>query len=279
MLGVVGRQSRINFEGGWYHVMNRGADHQTTFFCDSDRVEFGRLLGVGFERYGVQVHAYCLMTNHYHLLLHCPDAGLSEFMQLHSSVFTRHVNERAGRDGPLYRGRFRSIVVTDDNQLVATTRYIHRNALDLPGVDSVDRYRWSSHRTYLGHRSEPCWMRTDTVLTTFNQDRAAFGRFVADERRFSHRLHTGALNAAIDLVLDEPRTQLATAPQGVARTVMILILDRTTDGEDTKQINQVLGFSSRESRASAIRRARRRAAVDRVIELTNRNVHDVSDTS
>ena len=135
--------------------MNRGAARQATFFGDEDRVEFGRLLGVGHERFDVSVHAYCLLDNHYHLVVNCPSGRLSEFMQYLGSVLTRHVNDRVDRDGPLYRGRFRSIPVTTDRQLLASVRYVHRNAVDVHGVDRVDAYRWSSHRTYLGCRPTP----------------------------------------------------------------------------------------------------------------------------
>ena len=71
IVGAMGRAHRSDVEDGWHHLMNRGAAGQATFSCDPDRVDFGRLLGVGHERFGVEVHAYCLMTNHFHLLVHC----------------------------------------------------------------------------------------------------------------------------------------------------------------------------------------------------------------
>jgi putative transposase len=76
----------------------------------------------------------------------------SDAMQLLGAVCTRHANDRIGRDGPLFRGRFHSILIVSDAQLVASVRSVHRNALDLDGVADVLLYRWSSHRSYLGHR-------------------------------------------------------------------------------------------------------------------------------
>jgi REP element-mobilizing transposase RayT len=277
----MGRALRIDIEDGWYHVMNRGVAHQRTFFCDADRVEYGRLLGVGHERFGVEVHAYCLLPNHYHLLLHCPDAGLSEFMQVIASVFTRHVNERAGRDGPLFRGRFHSIPVVTTRQLLMTARYIHRNALDVEGVTDVATYRWSSHRTYLGHRACPPWLRTNEVLSHFDDDPRAFDRFVSVDRASTDMTTPVAdadqalVDSLIDLVLDEQSDRLSTARQGVARTVLLLLTDRLGECRTSASICEALGFPNSTAEAAACRRARRRAAaepglvavVDRVIDL------------
>ena len=158
------RPLRIDIDDGWQHVMNRGIDHADVFFVDSDRIEFGQRLADVFDRFGIRTHAYCLMDNHFHLLWHCPDGRLSDAMQRLSSLYTRHVNDRLGRDGALFRGRFHSRLITDDAHLVAAVRYIHRNALDLDGVTSARDYRWSSHRAYLGLRTPPPWLCTDHVF-------------------------------------------------------------------------------------------------------------------
>ncbi len=150
--------------------MNRGIDHADVFFADSDRVEFGQRLGDVFDRFGIRTHAYCLMDNHFHLLWHCPEGGLSDAMQRLGSLYTRHVNDRLGRDGALFRGRFHSRLITEDAHLVATVRYIHRNALDLDGVARVRDYRWSSHRAYLGLRIPPPWLCTDHVFDGWTAD-------------------------------------------------------------------------------------------------------------
>lgn len=275
----MGRAPRIDVENGWYHVMNRGAGGQATFRCDEDRVDFGRLLGTGHDRFGVIVHAYCLMTNHFHLLVQCPHRGLVDFMHLVGSSFVRHANERSGRDGPLFRGRYHSVLVRDDTQLVTAVRYIHRNALDLPGVTAVDEYRWSSHRTYLGHRRTPSWMRTDAVLAHFGGDAAAFHRFVAadsdrrDRSTSRRRRDLPAVESIADLVLEEHGDRLGGARQGVYRTVLLLVADRLGETEPASQLVERLRFAGLEAQRAAQRRARRRAASDPVlVEIVDRVV-------
>lgn len=176
MIGRMPRPPRIDIEDGWNHVMNRGIDHADVFFADSDRIEFGQRLGDVFDRFGIRTHAYCLMDNHFHLLWHCPDGRLSDAMQRLGSLYTRHVNDRLGRDGALFRGRFHSRLITDEAHLVATVRYIHRNALDLDGVTRVRDYRWSSHRAYLGLRTPPPWLCTNHVFDGWTAD--AIDRFI-----------------------------------------------------------------------------------------------------
>jgi hypothetical protein len=144
-------------------------------------------------------------------------------MQQLGSVFTRHVNERLGRDGPLFRGRFRSIAVTDDRQLLATTRYIHRNALDIVGVTDVAGYRWSSHRTYLGLRAAPPWLRTEIVLAYFAGDPDQFARFVSGDAAPS-----GLRQAACELLGSSPTPAALARARRAARAepVLLTVADR-----------------------------------------------------
>jgi REP element-mobilizing transposase RayT len=150
--------------------MNRGVDHGRVFFDDSDRIEMGSRFADIHDRFGVVVLAYCLMDNHYHCVLQCPNGGLSEAMQRLGSLYTRHVNDRLGRDGPLFRGRFASRQIADGPYLLAACRYVHRNPLVIEGIDDPADYRWSSHRTYLGLRPTPPWLRQQPAL------RVAMGR-------------------------------------------------------------------------------------------------------
>jgi REP element-mobilizing transposase RayT len=184
--------------------MNRGIDHGDVFFEDTDRIEFGQQLGAVFELFGVRMHAYCLMDTHFHLLCHCPNAGLSDAMQRLGSLYTRHVNGRLGRDGALFRGRFHSRLISDESHLVATVRYIHRNALDLPGVTRASDYRWSSHPAYLGFRRTPPWLCTDLVFSGWTGE--MIDRFVDDPLDSTLQrspVDLDALVGAIELVLAE----------------------------------------------------------------------------
>ena len=154
---------RIDYEGAWHHVMNRGARRSPIFTTAADARAFLGQIGAQNERTGIEVHAYCLMTNHFHLLVRSPDRQLSEFMQFVLSRYTRIFNHRRGYDGPLFRGRFRSKVVGTDPYLSAVSRYIARNPLDVRPPVPLDRYQWSSYGAYLGRTAPPDWLTTDVL--------------------------------------------------------------------------------------------------------------------
>ena len=160
--------------------MNRGAAGRPIFHGDVDRIELERLLGTVHERFGVQVHASCFMGNHFHLLLRCPDGGLSPSMQVVASSFTRFVNDRAGTDGPIFRGRFRSLPIVDEHQLLHVMRYIHRNPLEFVPSAALAAYRWSSFGAYLERRVPPPWLVTDELLGRFSEGRNGLARFVLE---------------------------------------------------------------------------------------------------
>jgi REP element-mobilizing transposase RayT len=157
------RPLRIDEPGGWHHVMNRGVDRAVIYVHDRDRLTFEKLMGQLAEELGIEIHAYCLMGNHYHLLLHCPHGGLSTFMQQLSSSYTRIVNDRLGRDGPLFRGRFHSVPVLSELQIARAAAYIHRNPIDIVPLAALSAYRWSSYGVYLGGRSAPSWLTRSMV--------------------------------------------------------------------------------------------------------------------
>ena len=222
---VMARSPRCDPENGWHHVMNRGVNHMAVFFDDVDRIEFGGRLADIHDRFGVQTHAYCLMGNHFHLLLHCPRGGLSLSMQRLGSVYTRHVNDRLGRDGSIFRGRFHSRLIESDAYLLAACRYIHRNPLELPTVSGPETYRWSSHRTYLGLRRRPAWLYTGVVLDLVG-GAAAFDRMVrADERPRPHTAFSESdirqLVDAAAMVLSEREAVASERIGSYARSVVL----------------------------------------------------------
>lgn len=219
--------------------MNRGVARRTTFFSDADRVEFGRLLGVASERSGVEIHAYCLMPNHFHLVVHCPAGGLSDFVQLLVGVYTRRANERSGRDGPLFRGRFRSRSIGDDSYLRTAVRYVHRNPLALPTVDRVDAYRWSSHRPYVGLRRRPTWLHTSFVLAMFDDDTGRFGGFVESADAVPQcTVDQDRLDEAVWLTVEEVAGDLDRAAQGLVRTVFNLASDMLEPGRTSPALRR-----------------------------------------
>ena len=121
------RQWRIEFPGAIYHVMSRGNDRREIFCSDNDRQRFLELLGDLSERFEVDVHAYVLMGNHYHLLLRTRQANLSKAMQWFGAAYSRNFNLLNHCDGHLFRGRFKSIIVENDAYLFRLSCYIHRD--------------------------------------------------------------------------------------------------------------------------------------------------------
>ncbi|MFP4240171.1 MAG: transposase [Rhodosalinus sp.] len=172
------RPLRIEFEGAWYHVMNRGAAGRAVFRSDEQRQLFLDLLADLHDRFGVETHAYCLLDNHYHLLLRTPNANLSRAMRHLDGVYTQRHNRAEGRDGPLFRGRFRSIVVDADSYLLSVSRYIHRNPIEAGLTDDPAGYPWSSYPAYVGRARAPAWLHRRAVMSALG-GRATAGRYRA----------------------------------------------------------------------------------------------------
>lgn len=157
------RPLRIEYPGAWYHVMNRVAGRQRVLDAATHAL-FLDLLGETCERFSVECHTYCLLDNHYHLLLHTPRAGLGRALRHLNGLFTQRFNRRRHRDGPLFRGRYKAILVEADSYLLALSRYIHRNPFEAGMVKQLDRYPWSSYPAYVGQVPSSGWLITADVL-------------------------------------------------------------------------------------------------------------------
>jgi REP element-mobilizing transposase RayT len=164
MIRGMGRHHRDFSQSEWFHVFNRGADRQDIFSADRDRTLFESLQAEAFDRFEIELHAYALMTNHVHLLVHAPNGGLSEAMQRLCSRYATAYNERTERTGSLFTGRFQSVPITSEAQLIWSGRYIHRNPLDIVTPSTLAAYRWSSLGFLLGKWPTPDWLTTGTLL-------------------------------------------------------------------------------------------------------------------
>ncbi|MFQ5883230.1 MAG: transposase [Candidatus Methylomirabilales bacterium] len=174
------RPLRIEFPDAYYHILNRGLAHQNIFSGRSDRAMFLRLLGECHEMWGIRVIAYCLLDNHYHLLVQTPEANLSRIMRHLNGLYTQRYNRRNNRDGPLFRGRYQAIIVDAEQYLLAVARYIHQNPVAAGLVRSPEGYAWSSCRLYVDEGRRPSWLDTAQLLSLFPQKnrRAAFVGFM-----------------------------------------------------------------------------------------------------
>lgn len=169
------RPLRIQEPGLWHHVLNRGGGSRTVFVDDDDRETFLSLLAECAPRFGVWCATACLMDNHYHLLVLDEHGRLSRAMRHLNGVYTQGFNWRHGRDGALFRGRFRSRVVDREGYLLELVRYVHANPVDAGLVSRAGDYPWSSHRHYLEGTDAP-WLRKDLLGEWLGEgsDRAAW---------------------------------------------------------------------------------------------------------
>ena len=159
------RPLRIEYPGAYYHVMNRGLNRQSVFTDDKDRGNFLDLIGEIHRLWKVEIYAYCLMGNHYHLLLQTPLGNLSRVMRHLDGIYTQKYNRFHHRDGPLFRGRYKAILIDADEYLLSVARYIHHNPSQAGIVSAIGNYRWSSHRGYLNYRKAPKWLNTEEILS------------------------------------------------------------------------------------------------------------------
>jgi REP element-mobilizing transposase RayT len=158
------RPLRIACQDGWYHVMNRGRRGEPVFRGRRDYSSFVDLLQETSAAWNVRVAAYCLMQNHYHLLLQTPEANISRCMRHIDGVYTQRFNRNHDCDGPLFRGRYKAILVDADRYVVELVRYIHRNPVNAGLTERLDGYVWSSHRAYLSRAKRWDWLYKDYAL-------------------------------------------------------------------------------------------------------------------
>ncbi len=165
------RPLRIEYPGAWYHVMNRGTCRQPIFKYRKHFDIFLALLGEISLKFQIEVHAYCLMDNHYHLLLHTPKENLSKAIQHLSSVYTMRYNRLEERtDGPLFRGRFKSKIIESESYLIQVSRYIHLNPYKAKMVKKIEHYEWSSFPAYINKAISPAWLHKAETLGFFESE-------------------------------------------------------------------------------------------------------------
>jgi len=159
------RPLRIEYQNAWYHVMNRGRRGENIFLEEMDYGFFLDILKEAVELWKVDICAYCLMPNHYHLLIRTPDANLSRCMRHINGVYTQRFNRRYRFDGPLFKGRFKSILIGEDSYLVELLRYICYNPVKANIVSKPEKYPWSCYNEYLGKSRQNLWLNTKLVTS------------------------------------------------------------------------------------------------------------------
>jgi REP element-mobilizing transposase RayT len=148
--------------------MNRGRRREDIYQDEEDYSLFLNVLQDTANMWNLNVSAYCLMSNHYHLLVQTPEGNLSRCMRHLNGVYTQRYNRRHGTDGQLFRGRYKAVLVEEDSHLLELLRYIHRNPVEACIVSELDAYRWCSHRGYLTHERTWQWLHRDPLLNVFS---------------------------------------------------------------------------------------------------------------
>jgi REP element-mobilizing transposase RayT len=197
----MGRPLRIEFAGAHYHVTARGNERKNIFKSQRDRDQFLSYLESSVVRYGAVIHAYCLMSNHYHLLIETPSGNLSQIMQHINGSYTNYFNIKRKRSGHLFQSRYKAILIEADEYAKELSRYIHLNTVRACMVTKPEEYRWSSYTDYIGERKAPDWLTTKLILGYSGTDKTAsknYRRFTDDllEREYESPLN-GAIAATI----------------------------------------------------------------------------------
>ncbi len=165
------RKPRLEFPGAIFHINHRGNHQEHIFLDDDDGKLFLNLLQATLQRMNWICHAYCLMGNHYHLLMETPEGILSRGMAWLNSVYTQKFNQQYGLTGRLFQSRFHSKLVDGDAHFLATVRYIIRNSIEANIVEDAGDWPWSSYRATIGQERSPEFLMVDQVLSLLSKDR------------------------------------------------------------------------------------------------------------
>ena len=190
------RPLRIEYEDAIYHVMNRGRSRQKIYHGVDYYSAFLQCLSEAHQRFGLEILSYCLMGNHYHLLVKTPRGNISRAMRHVNGVYTQRYNRLKRTDGSLFRGRYKAILVDANSYLLEVSRYIHRNPVETrkPLVNRLEKYRWSSYPAYVNKVKAPIWLAREEVYGELGSQKrySGYRRYVelgtdAETRKFYER--------------------------------------------------------------------------------------------
>ena len=162
--------------------MNRGRRTEVIFGDDADRKEFIKVLQETVDSWNLRISAYCLMSNHYHILAQTPDGNLARCMRHINGIYTQRYNRRHKKEGKLFRGRYKAVLVDADTHLLEVMRYIHRNPISAGIVENLNDYPWNSHNGYVSSAKKWQWLNKSPLLCMLtdkkSRQKAAYIDFV-----------------------------------------------------------------------------------------------------
>lgn len=173
------RPLRIEIAGGLYHVTSRGDRREEIYLTDADREAWLDIFGDVCRRYRWICHAYCLMNNHYHIVVETADGNLSKGMRHLNGVYTQWFNRTHERIGHVFQGRYKSILIEKDSYLLELSRYVVLNPVRAGMVVDVRDWQWSSYQAMIGESECPLWLKTKWLLDQFGRQRKrAVGKYI-----------------------------------------------------------------------------------------------------
>ena len=167
------RPLRLELSGGVYHVTSRGDGREDIYLSDADRQAWLDVFAAVCERFNWVCHAWCQMTNHYHILVETPEANLAQGMRQLNGVYTQRFNRAHARVGHVFQGRYKAILVERDSYLLELARYVVLNPLRAKMVRRLESWPWSSYLATCGQAASPPWLQTDWILGQFGQRRSS----------------------------------------------------------------------------------------------------------
>lgn len=180
------RPLRIEYAGALYHITSRGDRREDIYLDDADRSAFLAVFAEVCKRFNWVCHAYCLMSNHYHLLVETIEPTLSQGMRQLNGVYTQRYNRRHDRVGHVFQGRYKAILVQKDSYLLELARYIVLNPVRAGMVRTARDWPWSSYRATAAGENPPAWLHVDELLSAFASQREparqAYRHFVSQGR-------------------------------------------------------------------------------------------------
>ncbi len=179
------RPLRLEYPGAFWHAYNRGVERREVYLSDSDRSDFLELLARAQSQFRWRIHAFVLMTNHYHLLIETPEPTLARGMQRLDGDHAAAFNRKHARVGHLWQGRYRAHLIEKESYLLELSRYIVLNPVRAHMVATPGEWPWSSYVATAGMCARPAWLDVDTILDSFDPwDRTKahglYRQFIAD---------------------------------------------------------------------------------------------------
>jgi REP element-mobilizing transposase RayT len=254
---LVARPIRIEFAGAVYHVTARGNERREIFWSDEDRILFLKTLAEAVERFNLRIQAYCLMPNHFHLIVETPSANLSRGMGWLQTTYTIRFNRKHRRSGHLFQGRFKAHLVDGDAYARVLVPYVHLNpvrplkksgTIALSRRKDLEQYSWSSHRVYAGKEKAPVWLDMgwfhywDRSPAQYQKAIASyFGREIAspwEELRQGLVLGGEKLMSKVEALLEsKPGKDERQLRQGSDRKRLIAAAQKEVSGAHKTQLN------------------------------------------